>query len=701
MTKELQTIINQTNVDFKKLTAYILNSYLNSVSEEDMKVISLLDDHLSVIGTGKQEFYKTLEEFLQSFIIDVKQREKIHFEWKNFFQEERRLDEHHVLVYGKVLILGVFESGSVVVNMDTRFTILYGMVDGIWKVLHIHHSVPDKEQMEDEEFPRTLGNQIEESKSVFKVLSRNFKNVYLVNLKKKKAKILKFETTYVKIPVMNDYQEFPYDDLIVPWVDTLVHPEDREMLKNALSVENLKTQLSEHDEYVGNYRSIANNEVRYFQYNASKIPDSKDTIILGFQNIDAIIEEHKLAEKEEREKEEVHQKQLIAAKESADRANAAKTEFLMRMSHDIRTPINGIMGMLDIEDKYCEDTKKLAECRGKIREASNILLDLINEVLDMSKLESGEIILDSVPFDLLNVSKEVYYAVKKQADDKDVTIVQDQCDVNGIRLIGSAVHLKRVMMNIVGNAVKYNKDHGKIYITCRVVDNDGTTANLQFKCKDTGIGMSQEFLEHVFEPFTQENTSSRTKYTGTGLGMSITKSIVDKMGGTISVQSVKGEGTTFEVMIPFKIDHSTTSILPKEEKEYSIQGMNILLVEDNELNMEIAKFLLEERGANVIEAWNGKEAVDQFLTLDDIDCILMDVMMPVMDGYSATKAIRNTEKSNAKTIPIIAMTANAFAEDKAMAMHAGMNAHISKPLDANKVVETIAHLVTKKPPVGG
>lgn len=695
MTKELQTVVNQTNVDFKKLTAYILNSYLNSASVEDMKVISLLDDHLSVIGTGKQEFYKTLDEFLQSFIIDVNQREKIHFEWKNFVQEERRLDDHHILVYGKVLILGVYESESVVVNMDTRFTILYGMVDGIWKVLHIHHSVPDKEQMEDEEFPRTLGNQIEESKSVFKVLSRNFKNVYLVNLEKKKAKILKFETTYVKIPVMNEYQEFPYDDLIVPWVDTLVHSEDREMLKKALSVENLKTQLSEHDEYVGNYRSIANDEVRYFQYNASKIPDSKDIIILGFQNIDAIIEEHKLAEKKEREKEEAHQKELIAAKESADRANASKTEFLMRMSHDIRTPINGIMGMLDIEDKYCEDTKKLAECRGKIREASNILLDLINEVLDMSKLESGEIILDSVSFDLLNVSKEVYYAVKKQADDKDVTIIQDQCDAKGMRLIGSAVHLKRVMMNIVGNAVKYNKDHGKIYITCRVVDNDGTTANLQFKCQDTGIGMSQEFLEHVFEPFTQENISSRTKYTGTGLGMSITKSIVDKMGGTISVQSVKGEGTTFEVMIPFKIDHSTISTSPTEEKEYSIQGMNILLVEDNELNMEIAKFLLEERGANVIEAWNGQEAVDQFQTLDDIDCILMDVMMPVVDGYSATKIIRTSDKSNAKTIPIIAMTANAFAEDKVMAMQAGMNAHISKPLDAKKVIETIAQLVKK------
>ncbi len=695
MEKELQVSTNHFDVDFKQLTEHILNSYLNSASDDDMKIVSLLDDHLSVIGTGKQEFFKTLDEFLQSFIVDVQQREKVHFEWKNFEQKEQVLDDNYVLVYGTVLILGVFESGSVVVDMDTRFTILYGRVDHQWKVIHIHHSVPDKEQMENEEFPRTLGHQIEESKDVFNVLSRNFKNVYLVNLKKKTAKVLKFETTYVELPDMDENQECTYDDLIVPWVATLVHPDDREMLLHALSIENMQYQLSMQDEYVGNYRSIANGDVRYFQYNISKISDSTDTGILAFQNIDAIIEEHKLEEKKEREKEEAHQKELIAAKENADRANAAKTEFLMRMSHDIRTPINGIMGMLDIEDKYADDTEKLSECRRKIRDASKILLDLIDEVLDMSKLETGEILLDSVSFDMLSIAKEVYYAVKKQADDKDITIIQDHCDMKGVHLIGSAVHLKRIMMNIVGNAVKYNKDHGKIYITCRILDDDGIHANLQFKCRDTGIGMSPEFLEHVFEPFAQENTSARTKYTGTGLGMSITKSIVDKMGGTIAAESIKGEGTTFDVRLSFEIDHSKATTSPKENTEYSIQGMNILLVEDNELNMEIAKFLLEERGANVMEAWNGKEAVERFQGSSDIDCILMDVMMPIMDGYSATKAIRECNLPNAKTIPIIAMTANAFAEDKLSAMQAGMNAHLSKPLDTKKVIETIAKLVTK------
>ncbi len=695
MTQQLFDLAKHFDVDFKQLTQHILNSYLNSTSEEDMKIVSLLDEHLSVIGTGKQEFYKSLEEFLQSFLIDVNQREKIHFEWKDFTQNEQILDEHHVLVYGSVLILGVFENGSVVVNMDTRFSILYGLIDGTWKVIHIHHSVPDKEQMENEEFPNTLGRQIEQSQSVIKVLSRNFKNVYLVNLKNNKAKVIKFETTYVKLPKADEKQEFSYEDLIVPWVKTLVHPDDQEMLLHALSVENLIQQLSKQDEYVGNYRSIANGKIRYFQYNASNIPDVKDQIILGFQNIDAIIEEHKLEEKKEHEKEEAHQKELIAAKESADRANAAKTEFLMRMSHDIRTPINGIMGMLDIEDKYSEDTEKLAECRGKIREASKILLDLIDEVLDMSKLETGEIILESVPFNMISLSKEVYYSLKKQADDKDITIIQENCDIKGLCFVGSAVHLKRIMMNIIGNAIKYNKNHGRIYITCRILEEDGNTAKLQFKCRDTGIGMSQEFLEHVFESFTQEDTSSRTNYFGTGLGMSITKSIVDKMGGTITVESIKGEGSTFDVILPFEIDHSTVNALPEEEKEASIEGLNILLVEDNELNMEIAKFLLEERGANVFVAWNGQEAVEKYLANNNLDCILMDVMMPVLDGYSAAKTIRNLNQPNAKTIPIIAMTANAFTEDKVAALHAGMNAHISKPLDAKKVVETIVEYTNK------
>ncbi len=695
-------INDNLNIDFKNLTEYILKSYLEA-SEDNMEVLALLDDNMSVIGTGKTEFYRDLQEFVQSFARDISQREKVRFEWQNFDFYERELDDKHVLVYGSVIILGKFESGYVCINMDTRFSILYGLVDGRWKLLHIHHSIPDKDQMENEEFPRTLGQQIEESRAAFYTLARNFKNVYLVNLKKETAKVLKFEAKYVVLPRMNADEEFSYNELIEPWIKTLVHQDDREMLSQALSIENLRKQLSGQDEYLGNYRSIANGSISYYQFNISKMAENSDIIILGFQNIDNIIKEHIETEKREREKEIAYQKELIAAKESADRANAAKTEFLLRMSHDIRTPINGIMGMLDIEDKYSNDVNKLTECRTKIRDASKLLLDLINEVLDMSKLESGKIILEEVPFDFRSLGKEVYYAIKKQADDRDIEIINKNCDVGNGYFVGSPVHIKRIIMNIVGNAVKYNKDHGKIYITCKVIyPNDDTSdmVNLKFICRDTGIGIGTEFINHIFEPFTQENKSSRTNYTGSGLGMSITKSIVDKMDGSITVQSVKGEGTVFEVVIPLRISESSNIRNEIEEtpKELSLKDVTVILAEDNALNMEIAKFILEEDGANVIEAWNGKEAVERFASSgpNEIDAILLDIMMPVLGGYEASRQIRVLNRPDAKTVPIIAMTANAFAEDRIEAMNAGMNEHITKPLDSKKVVRTVIRLVENR-----
>lgn len=370
------------------------------------------------------------------------------------------------------------------------------------------------------------------------------------------------------------------------------------------------------------------------------------------------------------------------------------------MSHDIRTPINGIMGMLDIEDKYFNDINKLQECRTKIRESSKILLDLINEVLDMSKLESGDIYLEHVPFDLLELSKEVFDTLNKQAKDKDITIIQENCNAKITKLIGSPLHIKRLIMNIVDNAIKYNKDHGKIYITCNVFSDDNQTAILEFKCRDTGIGMSEDFLKTVFDSFTQENISSRTKYVGTGLGMSIAKSIVEKMNGTISVESIKGEGSTFFVTIPLEIDSSitTSNSTNTELDSCSIEGYKILLVEDNELNMEIAKFMLEEEKAIVIEAWNGQEAIDIFNASkpNEFDAILMDIMMPVMDGYEATKIIRDLDRLDAKTIPIIAMTANAFVEDKQKAIITGMNDHISKPIDSKKLVQIISKYASRK-----
>lgn len=531
---------------------------------------------------------------------------------------------------------------------------------------------------------------------IFKALSSDYTNVYLADLNRGVAKILKYSTHYLDDLNLDMNKLLSYRETYQKWLDNVVYKEDRQKLAETFDLNHLREYFKHNKEYIGDFRDCVDGKVVNNRFHLIKMND-EGGILIGFQNIDSIIEQHFMQEKKERELEEAYQKQLIAAKEQADRANASKTEFLLRMSHDIRTPINGIMGMLDIEDRNANDFDKLKDCRKKIRDASKILLDLINEILDMSKLESGEIYLEHIPFDLVSVCTEVYYAVKNSADDRGITIIQENCSVKSAKLIGSPVHLKRLMMNIVGNAIKYNKDHGKIFITCIERDSSDTRTTLEFKCQDTGIGMSPEFLEHIFEPFTQEDTSSRTQYAGTGLGMSIAKSLVDKMGGTITVESEKGKGTTFDVLIPFDVDQSLSKKCDNKEAEdtSSIQGLKILLAEDNDLNMEVAKVLLEDEGAEVIEAWNGQEAFDLYQSEDGIDLILMDVMMPVMDGYEATKRIRQSNKWNAKDIPIIAMTANAFAEDKIAALDAGMNEHIAKPLDIQLLVHTIVNLTSK------
>ncbi len=390
--------------------------------------------------------------------------------------------------------------------------------------------------------------------------------------------------------------------------------------------------------------------------------------------------------------------ELEETKKKAESANEAKTTFLLNMSHDIRTPLNGIMGMLDIAEYYSDDINKQTECRKKVREASSILLELVNDVLDRSKLESGDINLEHVSFNLVDIVKSSYSSIYKLAEDRNIEIIENDCEVKHLNLIGSPLHLKRIMINIITNAIKYNKDNGKIYITCKETNFDGKIATIEFICQDTGIGMSEEFVKHIFEPFSQENQNARTSYAGTGLGMSIVKSIIESMGGNISVESQKGVGTTFDVTIPFEVDEDTkkNDSTNDESKEYSIKGLNILVAEDNDMNMEIAKFLLEENGAKVIEAHDGKEAVDIFTksSFGDIDAILMDVMMPVLNGHDATKIIRSLNRKD-NNIPIIAMTANAFVEDKINAKEAGMNEHISKPFDSKQVIKTIAVLVEK------
>ena len=403
--------------------------------------------------------------------------------------------------------------------------------------------------------------------------------------------------------------------------------------------------------------------------------------------------------KQEQEKDETYKAELLRAAKKAEAANEAKTEFLQRMSHDIRTPINGICGMINVADHYADNMEKQTECRAKIKKTSHLLLELINEVLDMSKLESDEVVLEDIPFNLNSIFEEILGVIEHMAAEQNIRIIWEEKEVTHWNLIGSPVHVKRILMNILSNAVKYNKENGYVYIGCREIPSKQTAMpTLEFVCRDTGIGMTEAFQKRIFEPFAQEHAGSRTKFAGTGLGMPITKKLVEKMGGTISFESKEGTGTTFVIRIPFQIDADMKDRNETEEKtETSIQGLHVLLTEDNELNMEIAEFVLQNEGAVVTKAWNGQKAVDIFRKNrpGEFDAILMDIMMPVMNGYEAAKMIRSLDREDAKVIPIIAMTANAFTEDKMRAKEAGMDEHIAKPVDGKLLVKVINELVKR------
>ena len=399
------------------------------------------------------------------------------------------------------------------------------------------------------------------------------------------------------------------------------------------------------------------------------------------------------------EMKEKQEKALMEALVEAKRANEVKSEFLSHMSHDIRTPINGILGMLTIaEDKNCcEDLERQKECRAKIRNAAEHLLSLINDVLDISKLESGAVSLEKKPFNMNDVLDSCYNILSPQAEETGIFLDLKRNRIKHPRLMGSALHVRQILINIIGNAIKYNKQNGKVFVCVEEVSSDEKEAVYLFSVRDTGIGMSEEFLKRLYEPFAQENEDARTYYKGTGLGMTITKKLVDEMKGTIFVKSVVGLGSEFIVKIPFEINvngipepHENIDALIK--LSHDISGMKILLVDDNEINSEIAQYMLESNGAKVIIVRNGYEAVSMFIDSNEgeLDCILMDVMMPVMDGLEATRRIRRTARSDSKTVPIIALSANAFTEDVDKAMAAGMTDYLLKPLEMKKLLSTIA-----------
>ncbi len=392
-----------------------------------------------------------------------------------------------------------------------------------------------------------------------------------------------------------------------------------------------------------------------------------------------------------REKELAYQEQLKQAVDEANRANLSKTDFLRRMSHDIRTPINAIRGLVHMSDYFKNDMEKQAEYRKKIMDSSQFLLDLINDVLDMNKLESGTITLEEKPLDLRQTFEKTCTLLEPQIGDMQLTFTKS-ADLEHPYVLGSALHIRQIFQNILSNAVKYNKEGGSITVSLKEIPKDDRSSVYELTCTDTGIGMDEEFQKKAFEPFSQEASGARTKFSGTGLGLSIVNKLVEIMGGTLALESKKGVGTTFRLSLPLSHTDPITEVrMARGESTKPLDHVHVLLVEDNELNMEIARFLLENEKITVTPAWNGKEAVDIFEKSrpGTFDLILMDVMMPVMNGLDATIEIRSCDHDDAETIPIIAVTANAFSDDIALSKAAGMNDHLSKPIEPEKLFEII------------
>lgn len=388
---------------------------------------------------------------------------------------------------------------------------------------------------------------------------------------------------------------------------------------------------------------------------------------------------------------------LAKAAREASSANSAKTEFLRRMSHDLRTPINGIRGMVEVGDANADDLQKQTECRSKIWTASGLLLDLANEALDMSRLESGQIDLNLVPTNLVTLNCEVRDILERQAEERLVTIICDQQTLNHPYARVSVTHLKRLLLNIAGNAVKYNRQGGYVRLVCREVEPADGVLVYEYTIADNGIGMSEEFQQRLYEPFCREGQQVEGASSGTGLGAPIAKQLVELMGGTMSFTSVLGQGTTFTIRLPFeKCDRSEIPQAVRVDAGDGdvLQGLRVLLVEDNDLNAEIAQFTLSRAGAVVTHAKDGESAVEMFAASAsyEYDVVLMDIMMPGIDGLEATRRIRTLDREDAATTPIIAVSANAFADDRRLSREAGMNAHLSKPVSSQELIEALAHI---------
>lgn len=574
------------------------------------------------------------------------------------------------------------ETKIVPVKSDENFMIVMGF--------HYIDDIVEEQERQKAQLENALRD-AQQSNEIVSAIASIYEMIYYLDLEKGTfERIADVDSHQAGMPLHRGYSA----GLLQTTLDKFVAPEWHEEMGVFLNTETLAARLKNIDSITSEYQDKTGHWYRA-RFIIKNRDDHGNAVGVLFAAREITFEK----------KQELDLKQrLKESAEEADRANASKTDFLRRMSHDVRTPINGIRGMVQIANYYPNDMQKQKECRDKIWDSTGHLLSLVNNILDMNKLESGRIILRHDPFDLRRIISETNSVAEMQAIEHNIKFNMDNLndDIVHDRLIGSATHLKQILLNFTSNAIKYNREGGSVTVCCREISSDEKTAIFLFTCDDTGIGMSEEFQKHAFEPFVQEAKDSvRTNYAGSGLGLSIAKQLIELMGGTIELHSRDGVGTSVRFTLPFDIDpNPNVTDYENAVTGFRMDGVKALLAEDNELNAEIAKFLLEKYGIDVTWVPDGKQALDTFSASKpgEFNVIFMDVMMPVMNGLEAASGIRSLDRPDSKTIPIFAMTANAFTDDIQRSLDAGMNEHLTKPLQESDIISALQKYLKKDSP---
>lgn len=671
--------------DFKLLTRQLLETYLGSDTLSDVVIQNFLDSNASIIGTGKKEFFKNIEHFLNSFKFDVEKRKNIHFEFKDLEIEENIVDDQCVFVYGSVQIYGLYDKEVTIIHLDSRFTIIYGVRDGKWKVLHIHHSIPDKEQLEDEEFPITLGKQVQQARHEVEALSAGYSYICLINLETGDVELIKGNN----IPGLNGRYTQMDQNILLEQVNRLIAKPFRQSSVEFYDSKTIAKRLEGKNSL---FHTCERTDGTWIL--SMIVPQKYDE---NGRVVSVLLANRDFTEEKKRELEQ--EEALRQEKVKAEKANEAKSIFLFNMSHDIRTPMNAIVGYSQLMKKELTNPK-LIHYQEMIEQSSKLLLSIINNVLDMARVESGKMELDENYEVIGNISQLVCSAFAAEASRKNIEL-NIIVNVEHKHIIVDSTKMQEILSNLISNAIKYTSAGGKVTIDTKELpyDKEGYVL-IQTKVTDTGIGMSEEFLPSLFELFTRERNTTLSKIPGTGLGMAIVKNFVDLMNGSIEVESELGKGSTFTITIPHKIankDYTNRNIKDSNECDINFMGKRILLAEDNELNAEITTTILSEMGFEVKAVEDGILCVNeiQHQPANTYDLILMDIQMPNMDGYKATHCIRRLLQPEKSNIPIIAMSANAFEEDKKKAFDVKMNDYITKPIDFQKMEEVLKHILSK------